>query len=100
MLHAADRRWAVGEAGDVVAVGDWTCAGTRSLALLRPRTGEMFAFAGWAAAGRDVAGALVGQVAGGDALRPADVDGDGCNELVVERRSGAPAVLWVPRGTP
>jgi hypothetical protein len=99
VVEAAGRRWAVGEPGDVMTVGDWTCAGTRSVAVLRPRTGEVFAFSGWASAGRDLTAALVGEVAGGQAIRPADIDGDGCNELVVERRSGAPAVLHPPRSS-
>lgn len=98
VVEAAGRRWAVGQAGDVVALGDWTCAGRRSLAVLRPSTGEVFAFAGWAAAGVDVQAPLVGRVAGGQTLRAADLDGDGCNELVVERAAGAPAVLHPQRG--
>lgn len=100
VVEAAGRRWAVGEPGDVIGVGDWTCAGTRSVAVLRPRTGQVFAFSGWATASRDLTAALVGEVAGGQALRAADIDGDGCNELVVERRSGAPAVLHPPRSVP
>ncbi len=98
VVEAAGRRWAVGEAGDVVALGDWTCVGRRSLAVLRPSTGEVFAFTGWAAPGVDVQAPLVGRVAGGQALRAADLDGDGCNELVVERSAGAPAVLHPRRG--
>lgn len=98
VVEAAGLRWAVGTAGDVATVGDWTCSGDRSLAVLRPQTGQVFAFDGWATAGSDAHASLVGSVAGGESLRPADIDGDGCNELVVERRGGPPAVLTVPRG--
>ncbi|HEX6597187.1 MAG TPA: hypothetical protein VF045_09640 [Acidimicrobiales bacterium] len=98
VVEAAGRRWEVGQAGDVVALGDWTCAGRRSLAVLRPSTGEVFAFTGWAQAGVEVQAPLVGRVTGGQALRAADLDGDGCNELVVERSAGAPAVLHPRRG--
>jgi hypothetical protein len=100
VVEAAGRRWAVGEDGDIAAVGDWSCSGHRSLALLRPRTGEVFAFNGWAAAGRDVSAPLTATVAGGRGLRAADLDGDGCNELVVKRASGAPAVVRPRVGAP
>lgn len=100
VAEAAGRRWSVGEAGDVAAVGDWSCSGARSLAVLRPRTGEVFAFSGWATSGQDLTGPRVGEVAGGTGLRAGDLDGDGCNELIVERGSGAPAVVRLPRATP
>ena len=97
VLEAGSLRWAVGRSGDVGAIGDWSCGGTRSLALLRPATGEVFAFEGWATAGSELHAPLVGQVAGGRMLRAADLDGDGCHELVVERAAGAPTVLRVAR---
>lgn len=100
VVEAAGRRWAVGQEGDVVALGDWACAGRRSLALLRPSTGEVYAFSSWATADAEVHAPVVSRVAGGQALRSADLDGDGCNELVVERASGAPAVIHPRRGTP
>lgn len=96
VVEAAGRRWAVGEPGDVAAVGDWTCSGDRSLALLRPRTGEVFTFAGWATAGHELTAPRTATVAGGRSLRAADLDADGCNELVVERATGAPAVVRLP----
>ncbi|MGH9227024.1 MAG: hypothetical protein ACRD2W_25335, partial [Acidimicrobiales bacterium] len=97
VVEAGGARWAVGEPDDVVAVGDWTCSGTRSLAVLRPRTGEVFTFTGWATAGHDVQAPLAGRVPGGQTVRAADLDADGCNEVVVERANGAPAVLRAPR---
>jgi len=100
VVEAAGARWAVGEPDDVVAVGDWACTGTRSLAVLRPRTGEVFTFTGWATAGHDAQAPLLARVPGGQAVRAADLDADGCNEVVVERSGAAPAVLRAPRARP
>ena len=98
VLEAGSLRWSVGQSGDVATVGDWSCVGFRSLAVLRPDTGEVFAFEGWATAGRDVQAPLVDRVGGGRTLRAADLNGDGCHELVVERATGAPVVLRIPEG--
>ena len=38
------RRYAVGDPGDLVAVGDWRCDGRPTPALYRPRTGSLFVF--------------------------------------------------------
>ena len=97
VVLAGTRRWLVGTAADTAAVGDWWCTGQRSLAVLDLDTGNVFAFAGWANPGHEVPAPLVGEVAGGRSLRAADVDGDGCNELIVERASGSPGVLHVPK---
>jgi hypothetical protein len=97
VVEAGGLRWSVGEPDDVVAVGDWSCSGTRALAVLRPRTGEVFTFTGWATAGHEVQAPLLAQVPGAQTVRAADLDADGCNELVVERTAGAPAVLRAPR---
>ncbi|MDQ1402565.1 MAG: eukaryotic-like serine/threonine-protein kinase [Actinomycetota bacterium] len=86
-------RWAVGQPGDVVATGLWGCAPSATLALLRPATGEVFAFTGWAGAGHATTAAMLDRVAGAMGLRSADVDGDGCDDLVVTRPSGDPVTL-------
>ena len=93
VIEAGTLRWSVGQAGDVAVTGDWSCAGNHSLALLRPTTGEVFAFNEWATTDRDVHARLVAQVPGGRSLRPADLDGDGCHELVVEGTAATPSVL-------
>jgi hypothetical protein len=87
----------VGRAGDLAATGDWACRGVRTLALLRPSTGEVFPLAGWEG---DVAARAVARVEGGQALRAADVDHDGCHELVVERGAQPAEVLRLPRPLP
>jgi hypothetical protein len=100
LLEAGDIRWALGQAGDQVAAGDWGCQGTRTLALFRPSTGEVFRFDGWATPGRDLQATAVVKVTGGVALRAADVDRDGCHEAVVERATGTAEVIRLPRVAP
>jgi hypothetical protein len=99
LLEAGGVRWALGQAGDQVAAGDWGCQGTRTLALYRPSTGEVFRFDGWATPGQDVKATAVVRVPGGVAIRAADVDRDGCHEAVVERAAGAAEVIRLPRVT-
>jgi len=51
LLHHADRRdqrWLVGRAGDVAAVGRWTCTADATLGIYRPSTGQWFVFTTWA----------------------------------------------------
>lgn len=100
LLQAGDVRWALGQAGDQVATGDWGCQGGRTLALFRPSTGEVFRFQGWAATGADLTATAVARVPGGVALRAADVDRDGCHEAVVERAAGTAEVIRLPRLAP
>ena len=97
VLEAAGRRWSVGQAGDVAATGDWSCRGVRTLALLRPSTGEVFPLAGWDG---EVTARAAARVEGGQALRAADVDRDGCHELVVERGAQPAEVLHLSRPQP
>ena len=97
VVEAAGRRWSVGQAGDVAATGDWSCRGVRTLALLRPSTGEVFPLAGWDG---EVTARAAARVEGGQALRAADVDRDGCHELVVERGALPAEVLHLSRVQP
>ncbi len=100
ILEAAGMRWSIGQAGDQVAAGDWGCQGSRTLALFRPSTGEVFRFEGWAAPGHDLTATAVARVPGGQALRAADVDRDGCHEVVIERATGTAEVLRLARSQP
>jgi hypothetical protein len=93
VLEGGEARWAVGRAGDQVATGDWRCTGAATLVLLRPSSGEVFLFDGWAPPGRDLVAGVIGRVEGAFALRPADLDGDRCPELMVERRGGPPETV-------
>jgi hypothetical protein len=100
ILQAGARRWSLGQAGDQVATGDWGCQGTLTLALFRPSTGEVFRFDGWAGPGHDLKATAIAVVAGGQALRAADVDRDGCHEVVVERGAGPAEVIRLPKPQP
>lgn len=86
-VAAGGQRYAVGELGDRTIVGDWDCDGTDTVALLRPRTGEVFVFSGWATAGHDLTVPATQRVDG--ARRLLADDGDGCDRLLAERHDGA-----------
>jgi hypothetical protein len=98
VVVAGDVRWAVGAPGDQPAVGDWTCRGVGTLALLRPSTGEVFVFDAWATVDHDVVGGVRTRVEGATALRTVGGDGRSCPQLVVERRSGPPETVPLPGG--
>ena len=93
ILQAGEVRWSLGQAGDQVATGDWGCQGSRTIALFRPSTGEIFRFDAFAGPGQDLSATAVGRVEGGLALRAADIDRDGCHEAVVERSTGVAEVV-------
>jgi tRNA A-37 threonylcarbamoyl transferase component Bud32 len=84
-------RYRVGRPGDQVVLGRWQCAPDARLALLRPATGEVWAFDGWAGLAGTLAARLVTTVPGATGLRVAS-SGSGCDRLVVLRVSG-PSLL-------
>jgi hypothetical protein len=92
-VTAGDTTYQVGQPGDVVALGDWDCDGQATAALIRPATGQVFVFDGWATPTRDVTVDAVATVAEGTAITPRDTDGDGCPELTVERGTRPPTVV-------
>ena len=98
VLSIDGRRYAVGGPGDAVVAGDWSCTGQRTVALLRPATGDVFAFDRWAAEGDDVEARPVAQVDGASGLRLTEGDGDGCDHLEVERGHGPPVAVDVRSG--
>jgi hypothetical protein len=93
VVEAGDRRWSVGQPGDVAVTGDWACAGVATLAVLRPSTGQVFVFDGWATLGHDLSAPQALRVEGGFALRAAELDADPCPDLVVERAGRPPATV-------
>lgn len=93
VLWSATSRVSVGRVGDVVVTGDFDCDGRATPALLRPATGEVFVFAAWATPATAVAARRAAAVAGGTGIRTVDRDGDGCDELVVDRAEGADEVV-------
>lgn len=88
-------RYSVGDPGDALVAGDWACSGEPTVALLRPASGEVFAFDAWSRPGADVTARPLGVVEGATSLRVTDADGDGCDDLEVERIDGAPVPVRV-----
>jgi hypothetical protein len=81
------QRFEAGVGGDRVAVGDWDCDGVVTPAVLRPATGSLFVFDGWATEGKDVSIAPTRTIAGGVDVVARD-HGNGCSTLVVVRDDG------------
>jgi hypothetical protein len=92
-VDAGAARWTLGDAGDVVAVGDWDCDGHATAALLRPSTGDVFHFPTWAAVGERVTVAPVDRVQGATAISADDAADTGdvaCDRLVATAPDGTP----------
>jgi eukaryotic-like serine/threonine-protein kinase len=76
-------RYQLGEAGDVLLVGDWDCDGAQTPGLYRPSSGEVFLFDGFAGPGGELDSGPAQQTGaiGGD---PVVVTGDdGCDRIEV-----------------
>ena len=95
-ISAGPVSWAVGRPGDLIAVGDWACDGGSAPALLRPSTGDVFVFPGWAAEGEPVTVEARERLPGAVAIRDEAGD-DGCDDLVVDLGTGATATVEVRR---
>jgi hypothetical protein len=91
-LTAGEVRMRVGAPGDEVALGRWTC-GPVTVALLRPATGEVFRFDGWASQANAVPAVPLGRVEGAVGLGAAPRGGGRCDDLIVSRSSGPPVLL-------
>lgn len=79
--------WEIGIEGDLVSLGDWSCSGTRTPAVARPATGELFVFDAWA----EGPSRRVGEVAPGlTAIRSA-----GCGRLEARLADGTVEVVEV-----
>jgi hypothetical protein len=93
-VRAGAARWTLGQPGDLIAVGDWECDGRAAPALLRPATGDVFVFPGWAAEGEPVTVEARDRLPGAVAIR-GEPTADGCDDLVVDLGSGATATVEV-----
>lgn len=51
LVLIGDAKFEVGEPGDLLAVGDWSCDGIATPAVVRPSTGGVFVFGAWPSAG-------------------------------------------------
>lgn len=87
-VTAGDTTWVVGRPGDAVAVADWDCDGTATVASLRPSTGEVFVFERWVTPGDELTVRALATVPGADGLRAVDDDGDGCAALTATEPDG------------
>lgn len=96
MVSHAGQRFAVGDPGDEVTVGDWDCDGSATVLVLRPRTGEVFAFAAWAGPAHDVPAAATTVAGPGSHLVPAPIDADGCSAPLVRTDDGRTSILALP----
>ena len=95
-VTAGGHRYAVGRAGDRVAVADWDCDGIATVGLVRPGTGEVFAFPDWQLAGGSAAVRAATGVADAVELLP---PADGSCRPSVRLRDGTSAPIDL-RGTP
>jgi eukaryotic-like serine/threonine-protein kinase len=76
-------RYQLGEAGDVLLLGDWDCDGPQTPGLYRPSSGEVFLFDGFAGPGGvlDSGPAQPTGAIGGDPV--VVTDDDGCDRIEV-----------------
>jgi len=71
-ITAGSASYDIGEAGDRVALGDWDCDGLTTAGLVRPATGEVFLFDGWAGADGAVTVEAASVVPGAQDLEPGE----------------------------
>ena len=81
------RRYGVGQVGDVAVLGDWTCDGNATPALLQPSTGLVAVFAAWPAPSERLEADYVTVVEGAVDLRNDPIGG--CDHLRVIRSGGS-----------
>jgi hypothetical protein len=95
-VSAGAARWALGEPGDLIALGDWDCDGGASPAVLRPGTGDVFVFSAWAEHGSPVTAWSSQRVDGGVGIR-SEAGDEGCDRLLVDLTSGGTTTIEVAR---
>jgi hypothetical protein len=95
VVTADGARWRVGEPADLAAVADWDCDGRATAAVVRPATGEVWVYDGWAPAGATATARPVPAVPdlAGAATARAVVDDEGCARLEVATGSGVRQLL-------
>lgn len=94
VVQLGGRRFAVGSPGDVLTVGDWDCDGASTVAVLRPSSGSVYAFDGWATETTALDARPVTRVEGAVALR-AERSATGCEQLVAVRSDGSSVEVLV-----
>lgn len=81
------RRYGVGRLGDVTILGDWTCDGALTLALLQPDTGTIAVFANWPGPDEQLEAGFVTVIEGATGLR--NDPAGGCDHLRVTYADGS-----------
>jgi hypothetical protein len=94
-VTVGERRFELGQPGDVVMLGAWHCDGTTMPALLRPATGEVFVFDAWASPGHDVTVHPAAVVHGARTLQ-AMPEANGCTDLSVVLADGTTRAVRIP----
>ncbi len=74
--------FAVGKPDDQLAIGNWACNGLRTLALLRPSTGNLYVFSSWPGIGQEVAPELIRNVENARSLQARSGE-NGCDLIEV-----------------
>jgi len=95
VLTAGSLQLRVGLPGDRLTLGRWTC-GAVTAALLRPATGEVFRFDGWATQGNSVSAVMLTRVEGAVGVHAAPRDGGRCDDLAIDRQTGPPVLVPSP----
>ncbi len=90
ILSFSGQRFAVGEPGDQVAIGRWSCADPQ-VALLRP-SGSIYVFDHLATAGLDQEGRLIANAPGATWLRAQAGAKSGCDLMMVGNAKGSALV--------
>lgn len=91
VIQTAVGRYRLGRRGDLVVVGRWHC-GDALPALLRPATGEVWVWDGWAPATGPLAARLVVRIPKARTLTVAP-GSSGCDGLTVQRAQGGPVAI-------
>ncbi len=81
-VRIGNERWSVGNAGDLVVVGDWDCDRQPTPAVLRPG-GRLFVFDDWAAVGEEVTARQVAEISTAVAVSPG-----GCGAAILRDADG------------
>lgn len=97
VLTVGSQTFQLGEPGDLIALGDWSCQGQATAATLRPRTGEVFVFDGWPTSEEVTSTRLtiVPDAVGITAKNK--TSSEECSDIWIDRRVGEPAILKVAK---
>ena len=87
IVNHQGRRYGVGQKGDVALLGDWTCSGEATLALLQLASGTIAVFASWPGPAEQLESGYVTVVEGANGLRNDPIRG--CDQLRVTHPGGS-----------